>query len=105
MMTVSQAVVSPKSQRVGLISPNLAYGIDWDPGSERSDTAWPLESLAKRVWLLFDRIYLTHDLDVTCEIVGGYKENLETSTLRYLAERGLLLRREELGYRVAHATN
>jgi hypothetical protein len=47
---------------------------------------------------LFDRIYLTHDLDVTCEIVGGYEENTETATLCYLVERGLLFRPEELGY-------
>jgi hypothetical protein len=43
-------------------------------------------------------IYLTHDLEVTCEILGGYAENTETATLRYLAERGLLFRPNGLGY-------
>lgn len=64
------AVVSPidfRSQRVGVISANLAYGLDWLPDTDHGDAVWPLESVAKKVSLLFDRIYLTHDLDVTSE--------------------------------------
>jgi hypothetical protein len=98
MITAGQSAMNIRSLRVGVISPNLAYGLHWHPDSERGDSVWPLESLAKKVSLLFDRIYLTHDLEVTCEIVGGYEENVETATLRYLAERGLLFRPEELGY-------
>ncbi|OKO84877.1 hypothetical protein AC630_08005 [Bradyrhizobium sp. AS23.2] len=74
-----------------MISPNLAHGLDWPPDADHGDAVWPLESVAKKVSLLFDRIYLTHNLDVTCEIVGGYEENTETATLRYLVKRGFLL--------------
>ncbi|MCK1737487.1 hypothetical protein IVA79_26765 [Bradyrhizobium sp. 138] len=35
---------------------------------------------------------------MTCEIVGGYEENTETATLRYLAKRGLLLTPQNMGY-------
>lgn len=97
-MTPGNTAVDPRSQRVGVISPNLAYSLGWHPDSDHGEAIWPLESVAKKVSLLFDRIYLTHDLDVTCEIVGGYAENTETATLRYLAKRGLLFRPEELGY-------
>lgn len=97
-MIAGNTTVDLRSQRVGVISPNLAYGIHWYPDSEHGNAAWPLESVAKKVSLLFDRIYLTHDLDVTCEIIGGYEENIETATLRFLAERGLLFRPQDLGY-------
>jgi hypothetical protein len=79
-MTVGNTAIDPRFQRVGVISPNLAYGLDWPADSDHGEAVWPLESIAKKVSLLFDRIYLTHDLDVTCEIVGGYAENTETAT-------------------------
>jgi hypothetical protein len=97
-MTLGNTAIDLKSLRVGVISPNLAYALDWPSASDHGDAVWPLESVAKKVSLLFDRIYLTHDLDVTCEIIGGYEENTETATLRYLAARGLLFRPQELGY-------
>lgn len=97
-MTVGDTAIDPRSQRIGVISPNLAYSLDWPADSDHGGAVWPLESVAKKASLLFDRIYLTHDLDVTCEIVGGYEESTETATLRYLAERGLLFRPEELNY-------
>lgn len=83
---------------MGVLSPNLAYGPDWPPDSANGNAVWSLERLAKKVSLLFDRIYLTHDLDVTCEIIGSYEDNTETATLRYLTERGLLFSPKELGY-------
>ena len=89
-MSTRRAASGLDTSRVGVISPNLAYGPDWFQNSDRADAVWPLESIAKRASLLFDRIYLTHDLDVTCEIVGGYEENIETATLRYLTEKRLL---------------
>lgn len=97
-MTAGNAATDLKTLRIGVISPNLAYGLDWMPDSDHRDAVWPLESVAKKVSLLFDRIYLTHDLDVTCEIVGSYEENAETATLRYLAARRLLFVPKELGY-------
>lgn len=96
-MTAGNAATDLKTLRIGVISPNLAYGLDWVPDSDHRDAVWPLESLAKKVSLLFDRIYLTHDLDVTCEIVGSYEENAETATLRYLAAQRLLFAPKELG--------
>ncbi|WP_143197901.1 hypothetical protein [Bradyrhizobium sp. AS23.2] len=90
-MTAAATPIDFRSQRVGVISPNLAHGLDWPPDADHGDAVWPLESVAKKVSLLFDRIYLTHNLDVTCEIVGGYEENTETATLRYLVKRGFLL--------------
>jgi hypothetical protein len=97
-MTTRSAATDLKALRVGVISPNLAYGLDWLPDSDHGEEIWPLESAAKKVSLLFDRIYLTHDLDVTCEIVGSYEENAETATLRYLAKRGFLLTPQDMGY-------
>lgn len=97
-MSTGNAAPDLKALRVGVISPNLVYGLDWLPDCDHGDAVWPLESVAKRVSLLFDRIYLTHDLDATCEIVGGYEENTETATLRYLAEQRLLFAPKELGY-------
>lgn len=97
-MTTSVPAIDLRFLRVGVISPNLVNGPDWDADSGRDDAAWPLESVAKKVSLLFDRIYLTQDIEVTCEIIGGYAENTETATLRYLAERGLLFTPKELGY-------
>jgi len=97
-MTAGNAATDLKALRIGVISPNLAYGLDWFPDTEHGGAVWPLESVAKKVALLFDRIYLTHDLDVTCELVGGYAENTETTTLRYLAAQRLLFTPTELGY-------
>lgn len=97
-MTASNAATDLKALRIGVISPNLAYGLDWVPDTEHSDALWPLESVAKKAALLFDRIYLTHDLDVTCELVGGYAENTETATLRYLAAQRLLFTPKEVGF-------
>lgn len=54
--------------------------------------------MAKKAALLFDRIYLTHDLEVTCELVGGYAKNTETTTLHYLAAQRLLFTPKELDY-------
>lgn len=55
-MTAVPAPVDFRSQRVRVISPNLAYGLDWPPDSDHGDAVWPLESVAKKVSLLFDRI-------------------------------------------------
>jgi hypothetical protein len=69
-MTIGNTAIDHGCQRVGVISPNLAYGLDWPADSDHGDAVWPLESVAKKVSLLLDRI--THDLDVTYEIVGNY---------------------------------
>lgn len=90
--------IDVRTQRIGVVSPNLAYGLDWHPDSLNANGIWPLETVAKKASLLFDQIYLTHNLDVTCDIMGGYAENIETATLRYLAARGLLFSPSDLGF-------
>jgi hypothetical protein len=63
---------------------------------------WPFDGLAKRLSLLFDKLYLTENLQVTCEIVGGgsatYEHDANCGTLQYLAQKGLILVPEDLGY-------
>lgn len=89
--------------RVGIISPNVALNVgDHNKMFEEPDYPWPLDSLAKKVSLLFDKIYLTHDLDLTCEIIEGvsgeFENDPKSGTIRYLILQGLLLRPQDLGY-------
>jgi hypothetical protein len=46
---------------------------DHNAMSEDPQNPWSFDSLAKRTSLLFDKIYLTDNLDLTCEIVGGVR--------------------------------
>src|ERR1700674_1737783 len=89
--------------RVGVVSPNILNGVtDNNAMCEDPDHPWPFDSLAKRTSLLFDKIYLTDNIDLTCEIVGGGSaicgEEPNCGTLRYLAQKGLILVPQDLGY-------
>jgi hypothetical protein len=89
--------------RVAIISPNIVVNVDdHNKMVEDPNRPWPLDSLAKKVSLLFDKIYLTHDLDLTCNIVesisGEFEKDPLSGTLRYLADEGLLLKPQDLGY-------
>jgi hypothetical protein len=89
--------------RVGVLSPNILNDIaEHNASHESPDHPWSFDSLAKRASLLFDKIYLTDDLDLTCEIVGGgsgiYHQDPNSGTLRYLADKGLILLPQDLGY-------
>lgn len=88
--------------RVGIISPNLILNNDdFNKMQEDPDLPWPFDSLAKKVSLLFDKIYVTQDLDVTCTLLGSdgsFEENPEALTLKYLADQGFILTPPQLGY-------
>src|SRR5688572_23986426 len=89
--------------RVGVASPNLLSNVaDYNAMSDDPNMPWPFEVLAKRASMLFDRLYLTEDLDLTCEIVGGGSaicdDDPYCATLRYLADKDLILLPQHLGY-------
>jgi hypothetical protein len=85
--------------RVGVVSPNVLYNIN-DAACGSQDQPWLFDSLTKRASLLFDKIYITDDIDLTCEIIGGpdpFEEGPEAGTLRYLVQRGVILVPQDLG--------
>src|SRR5258708_3514314 len=85
--------------RVGIISPNILNHTADSKLYSDPDEFWPFNSLGKQTCLLFDKIYLTDDLDLTCKIINaGYDDDPNSLTLRYLAEKGLLLLPQDLGY-------
>jgi hypothetical protein len=89
--------------RVGVVSPNILTNIaDHNAMVENPRHPWPFDSLAKRTSLLFDKIYLTDNLALTHEIVGGGSADFEADpncgTLQYLAHKGLILVPQDLGY-------
>jgi hypothetical protein len=89
--------------RIGVISPNIlnnipAYNAMYeDPLQPR-----PFEALAKRACLLFDKIYLTENLELTYEIVGSgpavYDDDQNCGTLQYLTKKGVIFVPQDLGY-------
>jgi hypothetical protein len=91
--------------RIGIISPNLVINNDdFNRMQEDPDFPWPFDSLAKKASLLFDKIYVTQDLDVTCTILGSdgsFEENPEALTLKYLADHDFILTPLQLGYSTA----
>jgi hypothetical protein len=89
--------------RVGVVSPNILNDIDAHNAMyEDPRNPWPFEGLAKKSSLLFDKLYLTENLQLTYEIVGGgsgiYEDDPKSGTLQYLAEQGLILIPQDLGY-------
>src|ERR1700674_5830591 len=87
--------------RVGIISPNvLNHMADSETLYSDLGQPWPFDCLAKRTSLLFDKLYLTENLDLTCEIVGapGLDDDPNCETLKYLAQKGLILLPRDLGY-------
>jgi hypothetical protein len=89
--------------RVGIISPNVALNVgDHNKMFEEPDYPWPLGSLAKKVSLLFDKIYLTHDLDLTCEIIEGvsgeFENDPKSGTIRYLILQGIARMSTQKGF-------
>ena len=91
--------------RIGIISPNLIDGsIDelkaWD---HEADAPWELDTLAKKVALIFDRIYLTDDLETTCDIIQYVCPEERLETLRYLEGEGVLFSFRDLGYESSDA--
>lgn len=92
--------------RVGVLSPNIVLNVDdWNSMYEDPACPWSFDSIAKKVALLLDRIYLTQDLEVTCRLIesgnGDFGTNPYSATLRYLFERGFILQPTDLGYKSA----
>lgn len=89
--------------RVGVVSPNILNNLpDYVALHDDPNAAWPFDCLAKRTSLLFDKIYLTENLELTCEIVGGGSavchDDPNCGTLQYLAQKGLIFLPQDLGY-------
>jgi hypothetical protein len=88
--------------RVGIISPNLLLNSYPDAKDADEYFPWEMDSLGKKAALLFDKLYLTHDLEMTSEIIGSTSGEFENDprnvTLRYLVKRGLIVRPEDLGF-------
>ena len=88
--------------RVGVISPNLVLNIgDWNRMSEDPTCEWSFDLLAKKAALLFDKIYLTENLELTCEIIencGELDDSAQVGLLRFLASQGVLFQPKDLGY-------
>lgn len=89
--------------RVGIISPNLILNsAEWNAMAEDESRSWGFEGLAKKTSILVDKVYLTQDLDITCNIiesVGAGESNYLSQTLRYLREKDFVLDVQNLGYR------
>jgi hypothetical protein len=89
--------------RIGVVSPNI---LTHDPNTNAlfcdAEQSWPFEALAKRASLLFDKLYLTDNLDMTCDIVATGSalsdEDINSATLRYLKQRRLIQVPQDLGY-------
>jgi hypothetical protein len=79
--------------RVGIISPNLIENMEDDESPSQR-----LDMLAKRASLLFDKLYLTEDLEKTFELIGSICSDELMETLRYIQEKGLILQPRDLGY-------
>ena len=85
--------------RVGIISPNLIDSVDqWNALQDDPNASWPFDALAKRAVFLFDKLYLTEDLEETIELMGSVCPDERLGTLRYLQEKGLILRPQDLGF-------
>jgi hypothetical protein len=90
--------------RVGIISPNLIGNLDEKNAlHDESNEPWLLERVAKNAAFLFDKLYLTENIDETCELIQNICAEDKVETLRYLREKGLLLTPHDLGYPSAYS--
>jgi hypothetical protein len=102
----TMSIVRPNIEahvRVGVLSPNIVLNVDdWNSMYEEPTCPWRFDSVAKKAALLFDKLYVTHDLDVTCQLIesgnGDSDSNPYSATLRYLSEHGFILQPTDLGY-------
>ena len=88
--------------RVGVISPNIVSNIaDYNAMTEDPNLAWPFELLAKRSVLLFDKLFLTEDLELTQEVIqssSGFDSDPQSGLLQYLMTKKILFQPGDLGY-------
>lgn len=86
---------------IGVMSPNTLIDLaDEDRSPQNEDCAWRFDSIAKRASLLFEKLYLTENLEMTRDIVGHYDEgDPKCLTLQYLEHRGLIFKPEDAGFK------
>ena len=88
--------------RIGVISPNIVSNVaDYNAMQENPKLEWPFDTLAKKSALLFDRLFVTENLELTCEIVSNSyasDENPLSALLRYLTQKNILFHPSDLGY-------
>jgi hypothetical protein len=63
-----------------------------------ADSPWRFDEVAKKTSLLFDKIYVTDDLDVTLEFLGNCWPEERAETLRYLQRKKFIFSSCDLGY-------
>ncbi len=88
--------------RIGVVSPNLLLNIEhYNDMFENAGMQWPFETLAKRVAFLFDKIFVSDDLDLTYEILGSSSGESDgdpaVKTLRFLHEMGFVVGPKDIG--------
>ncbi len=89
--------------RVGIISPNLLMQ-NHPCGTDKwwVEDHWTIDTLGKKAAILFDILYLRHDLDVTRSLLSGLDgddENWQIRTLDYLVDNGLIVTAADFGCR------
>ena len=88
--------------RVGVMSPNVLLNVhDYNRMVEDPCCEWTFDLMAKKTALLFDKIFLTDDLELTCEIIGNTGESCEgtqVGLLHFLTSEGVLFQPSDLGY-------
>ena len=58
--------------RVGVLSPNVLFDItNHNAMADDPLSPWLFDSVAKKISLLFDKLFLTDNLDLTCQILGS----------------------------------
>jgi hypothetical protein len=91
---------SERPPRVGILSPNILLNVaDHNAAVDDPNLPWRFDSIAKKAALLFDKVYLTHDLDTTCALIGNAEyEGVNSGTFRYLIDRKFIITPQDLGY-------
>lgn len=88
--------------RVGVMSPNVLLNVnDYNRMVNNPCCDWTFDLMAKKAALLFDKIFLTDDLELTCEIIGNIGEpcgGTQVGLLQFLASESLLFQPTDLGY-------
>ena len=88
--------------RVGVISPNIVSNVaDYNAMMENPNLKWPFELLAKKSVLLFDRLFLTDNFELTKEIVqssGNFESDPQALLLQFLISNRVLFHPSDLSY-------
>jgi hypothetical protein len=90
-----------ENMHIGVMSPNMLFDLaDENRLSRNEDQTWRFDSVAKRASLLFEKLYLTENLEMTRDIVSHVDEDSSKRlTLQYLERRGLIFTPEDAGFK------